>query len=231
MDGARSPTPRLPSAYVGVAALVHRRCRRRCHSPSAAPERAGGGEAVVFLRAELATRATYVRKMSPSCRRRCASSPPSSTPCSKATCGSRDAGTQRDGPTLLRRPMSCRRRHIDRQAAGQQPVPQSCRRSDRAAAAGLEFLLGLGRRGPPGAVDDVVGHHGDDVERFAAGVAAAVGARNTDYRRADETSAKWPGHEEAKHAEPRPAASPYPWAMSRRCAAALSLRPPSRHHV
>ena len=117
-----------------------------------------GGEAVVFLRPELARRARYVRKQVtqlPSKMRFVAAQFLALLAEDRwlqlAAHSNAMAGSPARGD---RRPPGRR----GRCTAGQQPVPHTPRRDHRTPAR-VVLLLGLGQRPPPGALDDRVGHH------------------------------------------------------------------------
>ena len=120
-----------------------------------------GAEAVVVLGPDARRRRARVRRASSSCSspRRAATSAPSSSPCSRATCG---CGTPRT-PTPWRAARGRGARRARRRAHPAGPGERACSpcsRRRRARAAGAVRLLRLGRADRRGPLDVLLGHHG-----------------------------------------------------------------------
>ena len=161
-------TVHIDGARIANAAVGARRCDVRSFTVDVGVDviSFGGtkngmmyGEAVVFLDPALGPmRPASCASRSPSCRRRCASSPPSSRRCSPTTSGCAtpahaNAMARRLAERVARRP----RRRARRAAGGQQPVPPCPRTPSSRCRRGRSS--GTGTRPPAGAVDDELRHH------------------------------------------------------------------------
>ena len=117
-----------------------------------------GGEAVVYLRPELAERARYVRKMITQLPSKMRFVAAQFNALLDAELWLRNARHSNEMAALLYDAVAGLDRRGGQQATGQRVVSDAARWRHRRVA-GMELLLGVGRREQPGPLDDVVGHH------------------------------------------------------------------------